>query len=112
MTKDDRAEKFKLMGENILKNRNPDTMEGFLKEPESLKKPQIHNYTNPHLHKSTSTDLARLHIQIRQHLVDRLVDEVFKRKRDPNISHRDATQRAIIEEALELFFSDAKQPKG
>ena len=108
MTKDDRAEKFKLMGENILKNRNPDTMEGFLKEPEPPKNPQIHNYTNTHLHKSTSTDLARLHIQIRQNLVDRLVDEVFIRKRDPNINHHDATQRAIIEEALELFFSDAR----
>ena len=37
-------------------------------------------------------------------LIEKLLDAVFKRKRDSSIKMRNATQRAIIEEALEKYF--------
>jgi hypothetical protein len=45
---------------------------------------------------------------MRQDLVDKLLDAVFKRKRDPKVKNQNATQRAIIEEALENYFKNEK----
>ena len=64
------------------------------------------------LHKSVSTQnhinpeeqLERLHIQIRKGLSDKLIELVYKRKRNPEISRNKSTQRAIIEESLEEYF--------
>jgi hypothetical protein len=50
-----------------------------------------------------SVKRERLHVEIRQDLVNRILDEVFSRKRN-RASGNEATQRAIIEEALEEFF--------
>ena len=117
------AKKFKAKGKSILKGDQPRpyNMEDFLKDsPEKYKKgTQIHNNTIPQLHKITHPQihntekvqqekLGRLHIQIRQDLVDKLLDKVFKRKRDPKIKNQNATQRAIIEEALENYFKNEK----
>ena len=119
--------KFKSKGEGILRGQQPEpgSMEDFLKDT------QYHQDTTAHLHKNTNPQkdnstneqflqatnhhghqtpkeqkhkLCRLHIQIRQDLVDKLLDMVFKRKLDPKIKNRNATQRVIIEEALESYF--------
>ena len=121
------AGKFKSKGANILKGQQlrPNNMEDFLKDTQKRNHtiPQTHESTNPQKHNSTNEhfpqttnyqihktpiyqkeDLGRLHIQIRQDLIEKLLDTVFKRKRDRKIKNRSATQRAIIEEALEKYF--------
>ena len=119
--------KFKSKAASILEGQKsrPDSMEQFLKDTQNRKStntnlhettnPQNHNSTNEHspqttnyqLHKTAigrKEELGRLHIQIRQDLIEKLLDAVFKRKRDRKIKNRSATQRAVIEEALEKYF--------
>jgi hypothetical protein len=118
-----KAEKFKIKGTNILKEQQtrPNSMKDFLNDPltECEKDtqphkniiPQLHKITNPQKHNALEVEkeeLGRLHIQIRQDLLDRLLDIVFKRKRNPKIRNQIATQRAIIEEALENYFKNEK----
>ena len=121
------AGKFKSKGANILKGQQsgPNSMEDFLKDTQKRKNtnaqfyettnPQKQNSTNEHfpratnhqIHRTTKDrkeELGRLHIQIRQDLIEKLLDAVFKRKRDHKVKNRKATQRAIIEEALEKYF--------
>ena len=116
--------KFKSKGENILMH-SPKSMEDFLKDTQNHKDtiPPLHKNTNPQKDNSTNEHLlratnhkmhkppseqkhktCRLHIQIRQDLADKLLDMVFKRKRNPIVKMRDASQRAIIEEALDHYF--------
>jgi hypothetical protein len=121
------VDKFKSKAASILSNQNlgPDSMEDFLKNTQKRKStntnlqettnPQNHNPTNEQSPKATNgqihktsidrkEELDRLHIQIRQDLMEKLLDTVFKRKRDRKIKNRNATQRAIIEQALEMYF--------
>ena len=49
--------------------------------------------------------LVRIHVHIRKDLADRLLEETYQRKRSSRISKKEATQRAIIEQALEDYFS-------
>ena len=117
----DKSEILGTKGEQILR---PKSMEGFIRGPEI---PQIHNYTKRQLHNrsndirekpSVGIDIkpcdqpnkGRLHIQIRQDLVDRLLDMVFRRKRDPGTDRARASQRAVVEEALEVYFDNEKNP--
>ena len=118
-----KAEKFKTKGANILKGEQakPNSMEDFIKDSpkEYEKKAQIHKNTVPQFHKITNPlihsvleikkkELGRLHIQIRGDLVDKLLNTVFKRKRDPKVKNQNATQRAVVEEALENYFKNEK----
>ena len=118
-----KAEKFKIKGTNILKEQQarPNSMKDFLNDPptEYEKDTQPHKNTTLQLHKITNPkkysvievereELGRLHVQIKQDLLDRLLDLVFKRKRNPKIKNQIATQRAIIEEALENYFKNEK----
>jgi len=48
--------------------------------------------------------VVRLHVHIRKDLADKILETVFKRKRDNKIMRKDATQRIIIEQALEDYF--------
>ena len=48
--------------------------------------------------------VARLHVHIRKDLADKVLETVFKRKRDRKIMRKNATQRIIIEQALEDYF--------
>ncbi len=121
------AGKFKSKGEAILKSQRPSpaSMVDFLTYTQNHKGagPQMHKSTNLQKHncanenflrainyqmrkpsKEQKHKVCRLHIQIRQDLVDKLLDTVFKRKRDPDVRMRDASQRAIIEAALEEYF--------
>ena len=120
------AGKFKSKAANILEGQKskPDGMDAFFKNT------RLHNAANTQLHKTSElkirnstrdglliptngqihitskaqNELGRIHIQIRQDLIEKLLDRVFKRKRDRKIKNRNATQRAIIEEALEMYF--------
>jgi len=47
---------------------------------------------------------TRIHIHIRQDLANKMLDVVVQRKKDQKFSKREASQRAIIEEALEYYF--------
>jgi hypothetical protein len=113
------AGKFKSKGTNILKGQGamPNSMKDFLEDTQKHKSINTQSHKNTYPESSNSTnepllqdtnyqkeELGRLHIQIRQDLIEKLLDTVFKRKRDRKIKNRNATQRAIIEEALEKYF--------
>ena len=103
--------KFKSKGSEILGRGPPSSVEDFLNDaPDS---PETHPPSskpeNPQTHSSTFVDsdlpprLGRLHIEIRLDLLQQLLNLVFQRKCDPQLKRR-ATQRAVIEKALEEYF--------
>lgn len=121
-----KAERFRVKGSNIL-NDHPCGINDFLNDSPSLSKnTQIHKPSIPQKHTSTFVEkqegpdirspkfgneaLGRLHLQIRQNLIDKLIDEVFNRKRDPTLKGCRATQRSVIEEALEHYFESKSVP--
>ena len=103
--------KFRSKGSEILGRGPPSSVESFLND--SAESPEAHphspNPENPQTHSPTfveselSSKLGRLHIEIRMDLVQQLLNLVFQRKCDPKLKRR-ATQRAVIEEALEEYF--------
>lgn len=110
-----KAQIFKAKGAKILKLHS---MEDFIERSQIS---QIHKNTNTqnHICRNELADKilnkkindvhakpGRLHIQIRQDLIDRLLDAVFKRKRDPNTKKKVASQRMVVEEALEQYFKN------
>lgn len=115
-----KAEQFRAKGSNILKDRPfgiGDFLNGLSPRSENtqiLKNTNTQIYTTQVRAKKGETDnrspnieheaLGRLHLQIRQNLIEKLLDAVFKRKRDPRFKGRDATQRSVIEDALEHYF--------
>jgi hypothetical protein len=76
----------------------------------STAKPQIHSEAKPQMCKVTNEQnckpealvdaVERIHVQIRKDLADRLIQMVYSRK----LSKKRASQRSIIEQALEEFF--------
>ena len=124
MAKGKNTDRFKNKGRAILGVREPlpSSVADFIKDETETSDPAATTkYTNTHLRASSqipsqsiesqSQDqpkpdmepLGRLHIEIRQDLMDQLLELVFQRKRDPYIKGRAATQRGIIEEALQYF---------
>jgi len=103
--------KFKSKGSEILGRGPPSSVESFLKDSadSSEAHPPSPKPENPQIHSSTIVEseipsrLGRLHIEIRMDLVQQLLNLVFQRKCDPVLKRR-ATQRAVIEEALEEYF--------
>ena len=127
MAKGKNTDKFKIEGKAILNGKKPlpNSVKDFIGDAaEAPDQPgRMYKTTNAHLHgsgkpqppKSTkgqnqnlstpdAEPLGRLHIEIRQDLMDELLGMVFQRKRDPYIKGRAATQRGIIEEALQHYF--------
>ena len=119
-SKQTKAEKFRSKGSDILKNK-PSGITDFLNDtPPHNENTQIHKPTitqngdmatelfqnniddkSPGIKKEA---LGRLHLQIRQDLIEKLLDAVFKRKRTKKLKSRGASQRAVIEDALEYYF--------
>jgi len=118
-----KAGKFRSKGSNILKGQQPrpgsmtDLLEKSSVTEDFENDVQIHKNADTHPHIPTdirthSPDdkyldkdkLERLHLQIRKDLADKLYETVFKRKRNPKFRRKDATQRAIVEEALNKYF--------
>ena len=104
-----KTDKFRSEGKNILSGQDvrPNSVEDFLNDS-----PDVYLHKSPFTRKQNSANaqtrwqekLGRIHIQIRQDLAESLLRLVYKRKSDPNIKGRRATQRGIIEEALESYF--------
>lgn len=102
-----KAEDFRNKGSHIFKDK-PNGIGAFLDEsPLRSENTQIHIPTKTQIKRSElkSGGLGRLHVEIKQCLIDKLIESVYKRKTDPKIKKKKATQRAIIEESLELFFN-------
>jgi hypothetical protein len=104
-----KSDTFKLKGRNILNAQHVvvNSVEGFLKESTNTplhKNPIPQKQFSTKLFDTDDEKVNRLHIQIRQDLAEALFKLVFRRKSDPNIEGKRATQRAIIEEALENYF--------
>ncbi len=101
-----KAEKFRIKGTNILRDK-PNGIGDFLDDSSRQgKNIHLHNSTKPRkpISKDPKDELGRLHIQIKQDLIDKLIEAVYNRKADPEIKKKSATQRAVVEEALEFFF--------
>ena len=116
-----KKDKFKKMGQSIL-NSAPNSMKDFLEDQKDTQmqkdtiaksnkttKPQKHksanvqsrNYTESSNGSERDNDkLERIHVQIRKDLADKLIEMVYVRKREG----KKATQRHIIEQALEEYF--------
>ncbi len=85
--------------------------------------PQNHNFTSAQNCNSTKTQTSsdenkypaiknfkpeaveRIHVQIRKELADKLLEMVYARKREGKVKKRNASQRQIIEQALEDYFA-------
>ena len=120
------AGKFKSKAASILDSHKPvpDSVPNLLKNTQSSKttNTQLPKGSDPkicncqledlakasngqmHITSKPQNQLGRIHIQIRQDLIEKLLDTVFKRKRNRKIENRNATQRAVLEEALEMYF--------
>ena len=102
---------FRSKGSEILGRKKPASVEGFLNDSDRTheSESQSHKSINPHPHNpanevvESTSQLGRLHIEARLDLVQQLMQRVYQRKCDPQLKKR-ATQRAIIEEALEEYF--------
>ena len=105
--------RFKSKAKNILKS-SPQSMKEFLENSAESQyekdDAQIHNGAKPQILNPPAEDespqsIVRLHVHIKQDLSDKLLELVFQRKRDHNHkTKKEASQRAIIEEALEMYF--------
>ena len=84
--------------------------------------PQNHNLTNVQNRNDAITQISsenkdsetknvkpeaveRIHVQIRKDLADKLIEMVYSRKREGKLAKRKASQRHIIEQALEEYFA-------
>jgi hypothetical protein len=85
--------------------------------------PQNHNFTSAQNRNDTKTQppsdenkystiknfepeaVERIHVQIRKDLADKLIEMVYARKREGKLAKRKASQRKIIEQALEEYFA-------
>ena len=85
----------------IAQNHMAATAHGLLKAPPSVLPQEPSGPNDP-------DDVTRLHVHIRRDLADRLFEEVFRRKRDRSVPNKNATQRVIIEQALDAYFNKTK----
>ena len=108
-SKPHRNGQFRSRGSEILGRTTPASVESFINDSAGTHDPESHKSVNPHPHNPTkevaesTSQLGRLHIEVRLDLVQQLMQCVYQRKCDPQLKKR-ATQRAIIEEALEEYF--------
>jgi flagellar motor switch/type III secretory pathway protein FliN len=121
---ENKKDKFKQKGKSILDDSRPNSMKDFLegqkdaqilkdaitqlpKTTESQKQKyapaQNRNYTktqNSNGSNQDTVDLERIHVQIRKELADKLFGQIYAQK----CKGKKATQRHIIEKALEEYF--------
>jgi hypothetical protein len=100
-----KTEMFRAKGADILKD-GVSGISDFLGDSLSRhENPQLHKPTMPQMHTKPDTHkaLSRLHLQVRRDLSEKLLEAVFKRKRDPKFKGR-ASQRSVVEDALEQYF--------
>jgi len=96
---------YKDVGASILK----DVLDSPVPETGKPDPVQLHNTGKTVAHKTGSpqnlneNEDVRLHVYISSELEDRLLDEVFRRKKDRALSKGQASKRGIVENALERF---------
>ncbi len=104
-------DRFKSKAKDILRSP-PQSIQEFLDEsqenPKNKMDVQIHKCADAEMHKASekkgrTKDYVRIHVHIRENLADKLLEAVFLRKKNHR-TKKEASQRAIIEEALELYF--------
>lgn len=99
--------KFKAVGSNIFK----DILDSPAQEPKNLDKEQLRNNGHPDSSNFDSSSREpekediRLHVYISGEIEDKLLDEVFRRKRDKETPSSQASKRAVVEDALMMFLS-------
>ena len=102
---------FKAIGSSILK----DILDSPAPGPGNPNYGQLHNTGKADSHKIGSScseaenEDIRLHVYISGELEDRLLDEVYRRKRDKKFPKGQASKRAVVEDALVMFLSSVKQ---
>ena len=97
-----KTEMFRAKGADILKD-GVSGISDFLGDSLSRhENPQLHKPTIPQMHTEPDA-VARLHLQVRRDLSEKLLDATFKRKRDPKFKGR-ASQRSVVEDALDQYF--------
>ncbi|CAB1059847.1 hypothetical protein D1BOALGB6SA_4612 [Olavius sp. associated proteobacterium Delta 1] len=87
----------------LIENSNPQLQKSINFQTRNDAFDQINISTN-----ARKEETERFHLQIRKDLADKLYEAVFKRKRDQKNKgnkRKEATQRAIVEEALEKYFA-------
>jgi hypothetical protein len=120
-------DKFRAKGHSILEG-SPYSMKDFIED--KPRNAQTHKDTSAQMHKTaapqnysgantqahkgpispndssgtTEDAVERIHVQIRKDLADRLIQMVYTRK----LSEKKASQRGIIEQALEEYFHNHK----
>jgi hypothetical protein len=99
---------------NIILKKPPRSMKEFLENSSENRheksdvqinkcaEPQILNSSNEN---ESSEDHVRLHVHIKQDLANKVLELVYQRKRNHK-TKKEASQRAIIEEALEMYFKE------
>ena len=100
---------FKKKGKSILKG-SAYSMKDFIQDKPRTSA-QLHKTSNPQNSNGTETQnhnnitnqdaLERLHVQIRKDLADKLIQHVYTKK----LIEKKASQRGIIEQALEEYFN-------
>ena len=117
-------DKFKKKGHSILKG-SAYSMKDFIEDTPSKTQThndasaQVHNAAKPQKHSDAEAQMCkdtiaqncksgssmdaveRIHVQIRKDLANRLIQLVYSRK----LSKKRASQRSVIEQALEEFFN-------
>ena len=96
-----KPEKFRSAGLGVIHKQRINNISEFLSHSPERRKTDNGQELNSN---SEIVKTGRLHLQVRQDLIDQILHEVFERKRDHTKIAREATQRAIIEEALEGYF--------
>jgi len=94
---------FKRIGSSILK----EVLDGAASVSGNLEHTQMHKSNNLDLHKTDSAqncnEDVRLHVYISSEIEDKLLDEVYRRKRDRALLKGQASKRAVVEDALMAF---------
>ncbi len=93
---------FKSKADNIL-NTSPRSIQELLDGPpgKGRKKETVQSKNIP---PDNSKGCTRVHVHIRLDLANKMLDLVYERKKRGYHKKKDASQRAIIEEALEYYF--------
>lgn len=90
---------------NADKHRSKDAQNHITPNTEKTNRDEYRNGLSTDNH--SEDRLVRIHIHIRKDLADRLIEEVYLRKRNSQINKKEATQRAIFEQALTDYFSQS-----
>ncbi|PKN61554.1 MAG: hypothetical protein CVU57_28775 [Deltaproteobacteria bacterium HGW-Deltaproteobacteria-15] len=108
-----KAEVFRARGSDILKGHITGISDFLNDSPISREDPHLHKAAIPQMHATGSVSderpdtLGRLHLQVRSDLIDKILEAVFKRKRDPKFKGR-ASQRSVVEDALDHYFEKSE----